>query len=278
MAIQIVTGRTGEPHLDIYEISSLLRDICGKRLLVCEQNNKLAIHAEQNTVVVESGAFFLQGAYMRIPLGQTETAVGTLSNDENFAILYVHYEQDVNTGIDSAEFRLYNGSMEDYIEEHPLSTLESGSKIIDVALWTIDYTCNGNEAVITNYDITPYSAYLHSLSYLFNEEINGLTTAYTRDHATLNEINNYIAYEAKRCCNGTTTATPTAVNAYSDHRINFPTGFFSSKPVIFINALTGVPDAVHVAVKEYTKDYFIYTFKRTNNKQSTTICWHAEER
>ena len=72
----------------------------------------------------------------------------------------------MNTGIDSAEFGIYNGSYTDFKNEYPSSYLETGSKEIYVAIYSIEYRNNGDQSELISKTFTPESKTIRSMETL----------------------------------------------------------------------------------------------------------------
>ena len=288
--IEVVTGWTNEPHLDIYEASALFRSLIGGEghfIIVTDENEKLKpVVRADNGITISSGGCYVQGAYMRLPIGQTyicgttgeATEADTLASNKSDAIVYAHYAQTEQG--DELFFRIYNGTYAEFKNEYPTSRLEDMSQNIYIALWELKYSFAGNQARLVSIEHTAESALISSLTSLKNsilanqERIKAAEDNITELTATVKTLKNNATYFRKEC-GGVTTFTPKKVGTYQDVKINFPAGFFTKKPIVSVMPTTGVPHNVHIGIKELTTSYVTLSCKRDDAKTTTGLNWKA---
>ncbi len=296
--IEVVTGWTNEPHLDIYEASALFRSLIGGEghfIIVTDENEKLRpVVRADNGITISAGGCYVQGAYMRLPIGQTyicgttgEAAeADTLASNKSDAIVYAHYAQTEQG--DELFFRIYNGTYTEFKNEYPTSKLEDKSINIRIALWSIKYSFAGNQARLDSIEYTAESALISTLTSLKSailanqEKIRTAEANITKLTSSLSTLDTYakklkdnvLNYYRKEC-GGVTNFTPSKVGTYQDVKINFPAGFFTKKPIVSVMPTTGVPHNVHIGIKELTTSYVTLSCKRDDAKTTTGLNWKA---
>lgn len=110
--MQLVTGRTGEPHITSQQDRQKNQGIFGDGTYILRTGNKLAASAvNSNTIQILDGALTAQGAIMSVPVGTSDTvsiengSQGMLRTD----VIVARYQFDASDNVESADWYVYTG-------------------------------------------------------------------------------------------------------------------------------------------------------------------------
>lgn len=111
MGLQIVTGRTGTPHVTSYQMQSLYRGLFGDFALLDVGECFSAEKKSKNLVQIHDGVMLFQGVYAIIAFGEVADAVieNVPAGYSRIDTICIQYSKDTSTDIESASIVVVKG-------------------------------------------------------------------------------------------------------------------------------------------------------------------------
>ena len=110
--LQIVTGRTGTPHITSYQMQSLYRGLFGDFALLQVGERFEAEKRSKNLVWIKDGVMLFQGVYAIIPYGEVATV--NIENVEpgykRIDVICVQYYKDISDDTEQANIVVVKGT------------------------------------------------------------------------------------------------------------------------------------------------------------------------
>lgn len=140
--MNIITGYTGENHIEAGDVQALVKGIMGGGLLVLDTGMHFEPElVDANTVRINSGDAIFQGVHCRIPYGESDTvtiANGSADYDRT-DIIALRYEKDLETGEESVEWAYYQGGSDGSEPELTEGSIEEGALVAEAAMFTFTF-------------------------------------------------------------------------------------------------------------------------------------------
>lgn len=138
--MEIITGYTGQNHIEAGDVQALLRGIMGKELYLlnsCECFEPEILDA--NTIKINSGDCIFQGVHCRIPYGEydTVTIANGSGNYDRTDVIALRYEKDAETDEESVSWAYYQGGSDGKPPAVTEGNIEEGALVAEVIMFTI---------------------------------------------------------------------------------------------------------------------------------------------
>jgi hypothetical protein len=138
--MEIITGYTGQSHIEAGDVQALLRGIMGKGLYLlnsCECFEPEILDA--NTIKINSGDCIFQGVHCRIPYGEYDTVtIANGSGDyDRTDVIALRYEKDAETDEESVSWAYYQGGSDGEPPAVTEGNIEEGALVAEVVMFTI---------------------------------------------------------------------------------------------------------------------------------------------
>lgn len=138
--MEIITGYTGQNHIESSDVQALLRGIMGKDLYIldsCECLEAEIVNA--NTIRINSGDLIFQGVHCRIPYGESDTV--TIANGASgynrTDVIAIRYEKDAETDEESVSWAYYQGGSNGRPPAVTEGNIEEGALVAEKVVFTI---------------------------------------------------------------------------------------------------------------------------------------------
>lgn len=138
--MEIVTGYTGQNHIESGDVQALLRGIMGKNLYIlnsCECLEAEIVNA--NTIRINSGDLIFQGVHCRIPYGESDTV--TIANGASgynrTDVIAIRYEKDAETDEESVSWAYYRGGSNGKPPAVTKGNIEEGALVAEEVVFKI---------------------------------------------------------------------------------------------------------------------------------------------
>lgn len=140
--MNIITGYTGQNHIEAGDVQGLIKGIVGNGLTVCNTGMQFEPEIlDANTVRINSGDAIFQGVHCRIPYGESDTVeIANGSPDfDRIDVIALRYEKDFETGEESVSWAYYQGESDG---EEPAITegiIEEGALVAEGYMFRIAF-------------------------------------------------------------------------------------------------------------------------------------------
>jgi hypothetical protein len=139
--MRIITGHTGENHIEAGDVQALIRGLTGpEQYRVLSTGMELEAElVDANTIRVNSGDIIFQGIHCRIPYGESDTitiANGSPDYDRR-DVIALHYEKDATTGVEDVSWVYYQGPSTGKTPTVISGNIEEGALVAEVIIFTI---------------------------------------------------------------------------------------------------------------------------------------------
>lgn len=153
--MNIITGRTGTPHVTAQQDRDIHAGILGDGMYVLPVGEQFAAEQQSSNVIrIKDGTLMLQGCAASIEAGEFEDV--TIENGSQgmgrIDLITAHYHLDTSTGYESVELRVIKGTPAASSPQQPSydsGIIRDGAQDVDMPLYAV--TLNG----VTITDITP---------------------------------------------------------------------------------------------------------------------------
>lgn len=138
--MEIITGYTGQNHIEAGDVQALLRGIMGKELCVLDSCECFAAELlDANTVKINSGDAIFQGVHCRIPYGEYDTVtIANGSGDyDRTDVIALRYEKDAETDEESVSWAYYQGGSDGEPPAVTEGNIEEGALVAEVPMITV---------------------------------------------------------------------------------------------------------------------------------------------
>lgn len=140
--MKIITGYTGQNHIEAADVQVLIQGMMGRGLLVLDTGMHFEPElVDANTVRINSGDAIFQGVHCRIPYGESDTvtiANGSADYDRT-DIIALRYEKDIETGEESVSWAYYQGGSDGSEPELTDGVIEEGALVAEAAMFTFTF-------------------------------------------------------------------------------------------------------------------------------------------
>ena len=140
--MKIITGYTGQNHIQAADVQVLIQGMMGRGLLVLNTGMHFEPElVDANTVRINSGDAIFQGVHCRIPYGESDTvtiANGSADYDRT-DIIALRYEKDIETGEESVSWAYYQGGSDGSEPELTDGVIEEGALVAEAAMFTFTF-------------------------------------------------------------------------------------------------------------------------------------------
>ena len=139
--MRIITGHTGENHIESGDVQALIRGLTGpEQYRVLSTGMELEAElVDANTIRINSGDIIFQGIHCRIPYGESDTitiANGSPDYDRR-DVIALHYEKDATTGVEDVSWVYYQGPSTGKTPTVISGNIEEGALVAEVIIFTI---------------------------------------------------------------------------------------------------------------------------------------------
>lgn len=140
--MEIITGYTGQNHIEADDVQALLRGIMGNGLHILDSlecfNTELI---DANTVRINSGDAVFQGVHCRIPYGEYDTvSIANGSGDYNRTdVIALRYERDAETDAESVSWAYYQGGSDGEPPEVTEGSIAEGALVAEAVVFEISF-------------------------------------------------------------------------------------------------------------------------------------------
>ena len=139
--MRIITGHTGENHIEAGDVQALIRGLTGpEQYRVLSTGMELEAElVDANTIRINSGDIIFQGIHCRIPYGESDTitiANGSPDYDRR-DVIALHYEKDATTGVEDVSWVYYQGPSTGRTPTVISGNIEEGALVAEVIIFTI---------------------------------------------------------------------------------------------------------------------------------------------
>jgi len=140
--MEIITGYTGQNHIEADDVQALIKGIYGSGL--CVLNTGMHFSPEiidANTVRINAGDVLFQGVHCRIPYGESDTiTIANGSGDYNRVdAIALRYERDESTDVESVSWAYYQGGSDGEAPEVTEGVIEEGALVVEEIMFTINF-------------------------------------------------------------------------------------------------------------------------------------------
>lgn len=139
--MDIITGYTGQNHIESGDVQALLRGIMGaNQFYVLNTGMELEPEiVDANTIRINSGDIVFQGVHCRIPYGEYDTVtIDNGSGDyDRRDVIALRYEKDAETGEESVDWAYYKGGSNGHTPTVTTGNIEEGDLVAEVIIFTI---------------------------------------------------------------------------------------------------------------------------------------------
>ena len=141
--MEIITGYTGQNHIEAGDVQALLRGIMGaEQFHLLDTGMVLEPEiVDANTVKINSGDIIFQGAHCRIPYGEFDTvSIDNGSADiDRRDVIALRYEKDADTGEESVGWVYYKGESHKREPSVTWGSIEEGDLVAEVKVFVIEF-------------------------------------------------------------------------------------------------------------------------------------------
>lgn len=141
--MNIITGRTGEPHVTAQQDRDIYAGILGDGMYVLPVGEKLVAEQQSgNTIRIKDGTLMLQGCAASIDAGNFEdlTIENGTSGMQRIDLITAHYHRDSGTGYESMELRVIRGTAVSSNPKQPSymqGTIRDGAADVEMPLYSV---------------------------------------------------------------------------------------------------------------------------------------------
>lgn len=141
--MEIITGYTGQNHIEAGDVQALLRGIMGpEQYHLLDTGMVLEPEiVDANTVKINSGDIIFQGVHCRIPYGEFDTvSIDNGSADiDRRDVIALRYEKDPVTGEESVGWVYYKGESHKREPSVTWGNIEEGALVAEVKIFVIEF-------------------------------------------------------------------------------------------------------------------------------------------
>ena len=141
--MEIITGYTGQNHIEAGDVQALLRGIMGpEQYHLLDTGMVLEPEiVDANTVKINSGDIIFQGVHCRIPYGEFDTvSIDNGSADiDRRDVIALRYEKDPDTGEESVGWVYYKGESHKREPSVTWGSIEEGDLVAEVKVFVIEF-------------------------------------------------------------------------------------------------------------------------------------------
>ena len=141
--MEIITGYTGQNHIEAGDVQALLRGIMGaEQFHLLDTGMVLEPEiVDANTVKINSGDIIFQGVHCRIPYGEFDTvSIDNGSADiDRRDVIALRYEKDADTGEESVGWVYYKGESHKREPSVTWGSIEEGDLVAEVKIFVIKF-------------------------------------------------------------------------------------------------------------------------------------------
>lgn len=141
--MEIITGYTGQNHIEAGDVQALLRGIMGpEQYHLLDTGMVLEPEiVDANTVKINSGDIIFQGVHCRIPYGEFDTvSIDNGSADiDRRDVIALRYEKDAVTGEESVGWVYYKGTENKREPSVTSGNIEEGALVAEVKIFVIKF-------------------------------------------------------------------------------------------------------------------------------------------
>ena len=140
--MEIITGYTGQNHIEAGDVQALIRGIMGKDLCVLDSGECFSPELiDANTLRINSGDCIFQGVHCRIPYGEyDEVTIANGSGDyDRTDVIALRYEKDAETDEESMSWAYYQGGSDGEPPAVTEGNIEEGALVAETVMFTIHF-------------------------------------------------------------------------------------------------------------------------------------------
>lgn len=141
--MEIITGYTGQNHIEAGDVQALLRGIMGpEQYHLLDTGMVLEPEiVDANTIKINSGDIIFQGVHCRIPYGEFDTvSIDNGSADiDRRDVIALRYEKDAVTGEESVGWVYYKGTENKREPSVTWGNIEEGALVAEVKIFVIKF-------------------------------------------------------------------------------------------------------------------------------------------
>lgn len=141
--MEIITGYTGQNHIEAGDVQALLRGIMGpEQYHLLDTGMVLEPEiVDANTIKINSGDIIFQGVHCRIPYGEFDTvSIDNGSADiDRRDVIALRYEKDAVTGAESVGWVYYKGTENKREPSVTWGNIEEGALVAEAKIFVIKF-------------------------------------------------------------------------------------------------------------------------------------------
>lgn len=143
MAIHLVTGHGGTPHVTAADYGSFNASLVGTGAYIMDIGEKFGIEViSNNSVRVKSGDMLFQGRHIRITGYEDLTVDNGTQGENRNDLIVLRYERNTATGVETAALRIAKGTAASSPADPTITTgdIIGGDAVAEVALYRLPIT------------------------------------------------------------------------------------------------------------------------------------------
>lgn len=140
--MEIITGYTGQNHIEAGDVQALLRGIMGANFCLLNSGECFSTELiDANTVRINSGDCIFQGVHCRIPYGEyDELTIANGSSDyDRTDVIALRYEKDAETDEESVNWVYYQGGSDGEPPAVTEGNIAEGALVAEAVVFTIPF-------------------------------------------------------------------------------------------------------------------------------------------
>ena len=140
MAIHLVTGHGGTPHVTAADYGSFNASLVGTGAYIMDIGEKFGIEViSNNSVRVKSGDMLFQGRHIRITGYEDLTVDNGTQGENRNDLIVLRYERNTATGVETATLRIAKGTAASSPADPTITTgdIIGGDAVAEVALYRL---------------------------------------------------------------------------------------------------------------------------------------------
>ena len=140
MAIHLVTGHGGTPHVTAADYGSFNASLVGTGTYIMDIGEKFGIEVvSNNSVRIKNGDVLFQGRHIRITGYEDLTVDNGTQGENRNDLIVLRYERNTATGVETATLRIAKGTAASSPVDPPINTgdIIGGDAVAEVALYRL---------------------------------------------------------------------------------------------------------------------------------------------